>query len=282
MGCGDLTRGSAYNCDAPLYGGTAARLFVINKGDITGVTESATTPGLIEAITFKTGKVANIFTGFKNSVLPSLEKVSAPSGQALWKHITNFFVYENTQVWKNQLAKLGNGKFITVYQNSKEDVNAFEIQGLGCGLELQDGAVNNKSENQGAYNLILASADTAIEAKPPQTLFTTDYATTLALIEGYAALPTVTVISNIAISTAGSDAETITGTNFHGGTSASAVETVKWVNQATQAKTTQTGVTVASDTSITFNSVALVAGTYKLEVVTSRGTALSVTIVTVS
>lgn len=282
MGCGDLTRGSAYDCENPLYGGTVAREFVINKEDISGYTVSATTPNLVTALTFKTGKVAHVFEGFRNSVLPSLEKVTSPSGQSLWKHITNFFVYENTQLWKNQLAKLGNGKYITIYQNAKQDANAFEIQGLGNGLELQDGAVNSKAENNGAYNLILASGENQMEALPPQTLFATDYATTLALVEGYAAIPTVTNISDLAIGTAGGDAETITGTKFHGGGSASDVQSVKWVNQSSGAKTTQTGVTVASDTSITFTSVALVAGTYKLEVVTSRGTALSVLIVTVS
>jgi hypothetical protein len=282
MGCGDLTRGSQYNCETPLYGGVRERLGVINKNDIASYAVSTATPNLVTGITLKTGKVCNLFEGFRNSVLPSLEMVESPSGQALWKHIVNFFVYENTQLWKNQLQKLGNGKYVTIYQNSSEDDHAFEIQGLGNGLYLQPGAVNNKNENNGAYNLILASKEQQEEAKPPQTFLSTDFAGTLAAFETLCALPTVTNISDLAIGTAGGDAETITGTSFHGGGSASDVVSVKWVNLSTGAKTSQTGITVASNTSITFNSVALTAGTYKLEVTTSRGVAISVLIVTVS
>jgi hypothetical protein len=282
MGCGDLTRGSQYDCETPLYGGVRERVGVINKNDIASYTVSSSTPNLITAITLKTGKVCHLFEGFRNSVLPSLEMVESPSGQALWKHINNFFVYENTQLWKNQLQKLGNGKYVTIYQNSSEDANAFEVQGIGNGLYLQPGAVNNKNENNGAYNLILASKEGQEEAKPPQTYLSTDFAGTLTAFEALCALPTVTNISDLALQVAGGDAETITGTSFHGGGSASDVTSVKWVNQSTGAKTTQTGVTVASNTSITFTSVALVAGTYKLEVTTSRGVALSVLIATAS
>lgn len=282
MGCGDLRRGSAYDCNTPLVGGTRPILYVINKDDITGYTESTTTPNLVTAFTFKTGKVANAFEGFRNSVIPSLEAVEAPSGQTVWKHIVNFFVYENTQLWKNELAKLGNGSYITVFQNSAMNSESFEIQGIDVGLTLPPGVVNSKAENGSAYNLILNSRATQEEPKPPRTLFVTDFATTLALIQGYAAIPTITTISDLALQVAGGDAETITGTGFYGGGSASDVISVKWVNQLTQAKTTQTGVTVASNTSITFTSVALVAGTYKLEIVTSRGTALSTSIGTAS
>lgn len=282
MACGDITKGTQYSCDTPLYGGTRARLGVINKDDIASITYSTATPNLITAITLKSGKVCHLFEGFRNSVLPSLEKATAQSGQGLWKHMTNFFVYENTQIWKNTLERLGNGKYITIYQNLAEDSNSFEVQGIGCGLELQDGAVNNKNENSGAYNLILASNANQLEARPPQTFFNTDFATTLAAFETLCALPTITTISDLALQVAGGDSETITGTGFYGGGSASDVVSVKWVNQTTGAKTTQTSVTVASNTSITFTSVALVAGTYKLEITTSRGVALSTSIGTAS
>lgn len=282
MGCGDLTRGALYNCDDPLYGGVDEELGVINKGDIASIAYSAAIPNLITGITLSTGKVMHLFTGFKNNILPSLEAVDSPNGPTVWKHICNFFAYQNTQIWKNELAKLGKGKFVTVFRNAKHDDNAFEVQGVGKGLELQAGAVNNKTENNGVYNLILASRAGQEEVLPPNTWLTTDYSTTLAAFYTLAAVPTITNISDLAVPAAGGDAETITGTAFHGGGSASDVQSVKWVNLSTGAKTTQTGVTVASNTSITFTSVALTAGTYKLEITTSRGVALSTLIVTAS
>ncbi len=96
-------------------------------------------------------------------------------------------------------------------------------------------------------------------------------------------LPTVTVISDIALQVAGGDSETITGTNFYGSNgSASEVVSVQWINQVSQAATTQTSVTVASNTSLTFTSVALVAGTYKLRVTTTKGVADSSQVATAS
>jgi hypothetical protein len=281
MGCGDITIGSKYDCDKPLVGGTRERIGVINKTDIASVTYSATVPNLVTAITLKSGKVMHLFNGFKNSVLPSLEKLSAPSGQALWKHVVNFFIYENTQEQKNNIAKMGNGKYVTIYQNSDENNNAFEIQGIGTGLRLQDGAVNNKNENQGAYNLILASDAGQEEGRPPSTYLATDFAGTLSAFESLAALPTITGVSPTSAAVLGGTAMTVTGTKYFGGGSSSDVQSVKWVNRSTGAKTSQTGLTV-TDTQITFASVALSAGTYNIEVTTSRGVVTSETVVTVA
>jgi hypothetical protein len=281
--CGELTHGDGgYDCENPLTGGTEPVIGLINKVDVSSITYSAAIPNLITAITLKTGKVMHTFNGYRNSVLPSLEAVENPSGPTRYKHISNFFILKNTQLIKNQIERTGKARVLTVYINSLQDENAFEVQGIRNGLELQAGVINNKAENSGAYNLILASRAGQEEPKLPQTWLSTDYAGTLTAFNTLAAIPTVTVISDVTIAAAGGDAETITGTAFHGGGSAPDVSLVKWVNQASGAKTTQTGVTVASNTSITFTSVALAAGTYKLEVTTSRGVALSVTIVTVA
>jgi hypothetical protein len=281
LGCGDINIGSAYDCTTPLQGGTRSRLIVINKDDVASVAYGST-PGLITGITLKSGKTAYVFEGFRNSVVPSFEKISSPSGQALFKHIVNFFVYENTQTQKNNLEKMANGKFVTIFQNSKQDENSFEVQGLGNGLEMADGAINKKNENNGAYNIVLNTGEGQGEAKMPQTFYNTDFSTSLAAIEALLSLPSIINLSDIAYPAAGGDAVVVTGTNFHGGGVASDVSSVKWVNQSTSAETTQTSVTVASDTSLSFSTVALTAGTYKLKVTTSKGIALSVVNVVVS
>lgn len=273
--------GSAFDCANPLQGGTLPRIVLFNKADILSTT-AGTTPGLITAITLSSGASGYAFEGFRNSNTPTVEKKSATSGQALYKHQLNFFVYENTQLAKNNIEKMGNGSFVAMIINAKPDAQSFELLGLGNGLFMADGVINNKVENNGAYNIIMASLDTLGEAKLPQTLFVTDYATTLALVNGYLFLPTVTVISDLTISTAGGDAETITGTNFYGSGSSPDVTSVSWVNQSTLLETTQTSITVASNTSLTFSTVALAAGSYKLRVKTSKGTADSSTTVVAS
>ena len=148
---------------------------------------------------------------------------------------------------------------------------------------MADGVVNNKNEVNGAYHLIMNSAENQSERKLPQTFYNgTSYVSTLALVEALLYLPTITNINDLALPAAGGDALIITGTNFHGSGSTPDVSNVAWVNQGTQAVTNQTSVTVTSNTQLNFNSVALVAGVYKLRVTTSKGIAFSIANVTVT
>lgn len=282
-GCGEITLGSAYNCDDPLQGSTKPRVIIFNKDDIAGYTIGAT-PGLITAITLKSGKSGYAFEGFKNSNTPSSEKLSSASGQPLFKHIVDFFIYENSQIQKNNIEKLAAGKFVIIIQNAKENADAFEVFGIGNGVELADGVVNNKNENNGAYHLIMNTAENQGEAKLPQTFFITSYAASLAAIEALLFLPTITNLSNLNLVAAGGGTEIVTGTGFHGSGSTPDVSNISWVNQGTQAVTNQPGFTVNSATQITMtaNVVALVAGTYKLRITTSKGVAFSVANVTVT
>jgi len=243
----------------------------MNYDDLLSVTTSTSTPNLLTALTFATNTVSYLFEGYKQDVKPTQEVIAPSNGQNQFKHNLNFLVYEISQLQKNNLQRLAKGRFIAIVENKGKDANAFEVYGLNSGLELVPGVVRDPLANGGGYLISLATMENEFEPLLPQTLFDTDYATTKALVEEYAGLPTVTTISDLALQVAGGDSETITGTNFYGNTGASAVLSVEWVNQTTGAKTTQTGVTVASDTSITFTSVALVAGAYRLRVTTTRG-----------
>jgi hypothetical protein len=217
-----------------------------------------------------------MFKGFKQDVKPSQEIIAPSNGQNQFKHAVGFLIYDITQTQKNNIQRLARGRVYAIIESKGKTTSAFEVFGLGSGLEIVPGVARDTYANGGGYIIQLATPDGEFEPLLPQTLFSTDYATTLALVEEYAGLPTVTTISDLALQVAGGDSETITGTNFYGNGASSAVESVKWVNQSTQAETTQTGITVASDTSITFTSVALAAGAYKLRVKTTRGYADSV------
>jgi hypothetical protein len=94
-------------------------------------------------------------------------------------------------------------------------------------------------------------------------------------------LPTITDVTPASAAALGGTAMTVTGTNFFSGGASSGVQSVKWVNSSTGAKTDQTGLNV-TDVQITFSSVALTAGTYNIEVTTSRGVVTSTQIVTVA
>lgn len=277
MSCGTIGTGSRPDCDNPLKSGTQPRLFLMNFDDLL-TTTAGTTPNLLTALTFATNTVSYLFEGYKQDVKPTQEVINPGNGQNQFKHNLNFLIYEITQVQKNNIQRLAKGNVIAIVENKGKNADSFEVYGLNSGLEIVPGVVRDPLANGGGYIISLATAEGEFEPLLPQTLFTTDYATTKALVEEYAGLPTVTVISDLALQVAGGDAETITGTNFYGNGASSAVTLVQWVNQATGAKTTQTGITVVSDTSITFTSVALTAGSYRLRVTTTRGYADSVEI----
>lgn len=273
MSCGLITLGSRPDCDDPLKSGTRPRLFLINYDDVISVTESTSTPNLITAITFAANKVAYVFENFKQDVKPVQSTIAPANGSNQNKHAVSFLVYETGQLQKNNIQEIQKGRFMAIVENKGKTANSFELYGLGTGMEIVPGDNRDGQANGGGYIIPLATPDGEFEPMLPQTIFSTDYATTLALVEEYAGLPTVTAISDLALQVAGGDSETITGTNFFGNGASSVVTRVKWVNQATLTETNQAAYTVVSDTSITLTSVALAAGSYRLRVYTSRGVA---------
>lgn len=273
MSCGTITKGASASCTSPLKSGTKPRLLLANYDDVLSVTESASTPDLITAITMATNTVFYVFEGYKQDVKPTQEVIDSGSGQNLFSHKVSFVVYDISQTQKTNLQRMAKGRFVAVLENKGKGSDSFEVYGLGSGMELVPGLVRDPLANGGGYLINLSTADGEFEPKLPQTYFDTDYATTLADMNELAALPTVTTISDLALQVAGGDSETITGTNFYGNGASSVVTSVQWINQATLAATTQTSVTVASDTSITFTSVALTAGAYRLRVNTAFGSA---------
>lgn len=281
-GCNEISIGYAHDCNDPFQGGIGgdSRLILINKGDLASYTESGSTDGLITALTLKSNKSAYAFEGIRDSLKPSHDMVESASKQPMYKHRAQWFLFAYSQTQKNNIEKMMRGRFIAIYQNAKQDANAFEILGLNVGLQATPQKIRDLAENGGAYNLLLESPEAEPETKLPQTFFDTDFATSLAAINALLDLPSINNVSPVGASTSGSTAMTIQGANFFGGTGA-ADATVKWVKVSDSSETSQGSLTV-SDTQITFSSVALSAADYKLKVTTSKGSVVSTGIVTVS
>ncbi len=279
MGCGSITRSEVLNCAAPLVGGIATatgnqnRLILWNWDEVS-FTESASTPNLYTALTMASGMSGYQFQGYKISLHPSLDLVAGANGQTLVKDRIAFVVFSNSQLTKNTIQNLMAGRYIAAYENNGKNSDSWEIMGVGVGLEVKPQKIRDLQENGAAYMLLLETPEAEMEVKLPNTFFITSYAATTTALLTTLFLPTVTNISDLALQSAGGDAETITGTNFWGSIGlASEVVSVQWVNQTTGALTTQTGVTVVSNVSMTFTSVAQAAGTYKLRVTTTKGVA---------
>jgi len=283
MGCGSISRSEVANCATPIVGGIGggSRLILYNFDEVS-FTESGTTPNLFTAITLASGASGYQFQGYKLSLKPSLDVVAGASGQGLLKHTIAFVVFSNTQLTKNNIQNLLQGRYVALYENNGKNTESFELMGVNVGLEIKPQKIRDLQVDGAAYTLLLQTPDAELETKLPQTFLSSTYSASLTAINATLFLPTVTNLSTLALSAAGGTSVTVTGTNFYGSIGlASEVASVQWQNTITKALTTQT-VTVASNTSITLTSVALTAGTYQLIVTTTKGVATSTQIAVAS
>lgn len=270
---GDLFQSEQVDITNMPQGGIGAdsRLILIQRKDITGITDSSSTQDIIEAITLAAAKVAHVFEGFRQSLKPKYRSIPGPAGNTMYVHELDYFVYGYAQTSKNNVQAKGNGRYVAIYQNAKQDEHAFEVMGIDVGLQLLE-FDRAPGENAGSMRIKLATPEAEPEARMPKTFYDgTSFATTEALILALAKLPTITSFAPLAVAAAGGTAITITGTNYFGGGPNNAVVSVDWINQDTGAVVSQTFTTV-SDTSITLNSAAMAAGLYKVKIRTLRGT----------
>jgi hypothetical protein len=277
MGCGDLINSSILTCENILQGGVGgdSRLVLIQKKDIDAYVADGNDQ--VTAITLAANKSGYSFDGIQQSLKPRFEIVKSGSGQTLYKHIAEFFYFEYNQIAKNNLRQMGNGRYVAIYENSKQDIHSFEILGLDAGLQVMEGG-RNVQENGGAMRIVLSSAENEFEVKPPRTLGGASYAAIRTLVDGLLFLPTIGA-SGLSVTTgvaAGGTALTITGTNYFGGGSNQAVTSVDMVNQATGAVVNKAAFTVTATTVVmTGGTPAAAAGVYKVRITTTKGIVLS-------
>ncbi len=270
MSCGSLLTSLQLDCTNIIQGGVGgdSRLVLIRKKDITATTLD--TLGRVTAFTLAAGTTAYSFDGIKQSLKPRYEMVQSPSGQSVYRHQADFFYFDYSQTHKNNIQRMGSGRYVAIFQNAKEDTSAFEVLGLDVGLEMT-AALRAPQENGGAFSITLASPENEFESKLPATFLSTDFAGSLTAINTLLALPTITTFSPSAAAAGGGTAITITGTNFFGGGVNSAVLSVRYINNSTGAEVNQTSFTVASTTSITLSTVAMAAGNYDIQITTTKG-----------
>lgn len=186
--CGGISTGADYDCANPITPGTpSSRLILGNLNDIALVVYGTPT-SLIEDITMKTTKQCYEFQGVRQSLAPSYELIPGTLSVG-YNHIVNFLAFDLNQLAKDNYEKLALGKTFAVIENKNAPGNGdsvFEVYGLNVGLEASAIVRTiNDAESGGAFNITLNTPEAeGKEPKMPQSWFDTDYATTLALVEG--------------------------------------------------------------------------------------------------
>ena len=186
--CDALTAGILYDCLNPPVGGVNDRLILVNFSAIDGnVTRNVSNPNVIEAITLPGGAVGYVFEGLNSSNEPRAALVKGRYVNG-YDHEVRFKVFSNSIAAKVQLTKLDGALVVAIVQNNHKGAAgeaAFEIYGLETGLRLQElERILADAELQGAYNLLIRNDEISKPSTLPQTIFITDFAATLAVVNG--------------------------------------------------------------------------------------------------
>lgn len=278
MAAGDLLQSSVLDPANVLQGGVGgdSRLVLINKNDLATYTQAGINP--ITALTLAANKSAFSFDGIRQSLKPKFERVAAESGQSVFKHTVEFIYFDYSQTAKTNASRMSQGRYIAIYENAKMDANTIEVMGIDVGLEVAE-LTRAPQELGGGMKIILSSPENENESKPPQTLDggTGIYATNRALVDALLFLPTIGA-SGLSITTfvgATPTALTVTGTNFFGGGTNSAVLKMELINNATGAVVPWTVSLTVTSTTVAGNTPVAAAGNYKVKITTTKGSVIS-------
>ena len=187
--CGVISSGAVYDCDNPITPGLNSRVWLANHNDISSLTFNVSNKRLVEAIVFKTGGALYPYEGTRQSANATSEFVPQTLSSG-FKHILDIRVFSIDSLQKLQLEKMCLGKIVGVVEHPNTVGNGdavFEIFGAGVGLEVETlTRISRDPEGQGSYQVVLGTSDNeGQESTLPLSFLLTDYATSLALLEGY-------------------------------------------------------------------------------------------------
>lgn len=185
--CAAISANMLIDCLNPLIGGVKDRLILLNRLDVASLTRNSTNQQILEAVTKASGKVGYLYEGQKSSIDVKTALV-AKKYSVGFSHDITFRVFSNDANTKKQIEALARGEVVAFLENNFRGVagnSSFEMYGWGIGLVVS-ALESNKSDadTQGAYVITLTAPPDKMEPHLPETLFITDYATSLAVFNG--------------------------------------------------------------------------------------------------
>lgn len=180
---GSLTADIIFDCANAPVAGIEQNVVLINKDDIdiAATTISPTNRVLVTNLQLKPGKTGYKFQGVKQSNGKAWELVKKENAPDKFKHTFSGVIFNPGAENKQQADQLSKGaKYVAVIEQvwkGEDSAEAFEVLGLGSGLELST-MTNSSRENDNMIVFELASADGYEEVTMPKTLLDGDYAAT--------------------------------------------------------------------------------------------------------
>jgi len=189
--CGGINMGSTYDCSTPIVGGNNQNLILIDQEIFNRATivYDGSTDNLITGITLtQIGDVGYKYEGIRKSLNPQSAFVPSDVSNG-YDHQVDFLIFDVSQLQKNNIEKMAFGRQVAILENTNALGNGdsvFEVFGTGLGLEVQAGAmrITGDTDTNGAYTISLKTSDLGgKEQHLPNSLWSTDYATTKTLVD---------------------------------------------------------------------------------------------------
>ena len=176
----------ATNCATPLQTGTEDRVWIVNYADwrAATITRNVTNSTIIEDIVLT--NPAFYWEGRNNSNKPLFSQIDQ-GGIEMYEHSIDVLLYNLKNVTKKMLKDMKGGRYVVIYENTYKDStgeSAFEVLGETAGLKITTLERDpNSTDTNGAWHVMLTTPKNK-EPNIPSSIFDTDYATTLALVQG--------------------------------------------------------------------------------------------------
>lgn len=181
--CGTITRANTKVCDDLPQKGTRDRMIVFDQEKATFTYD---TDGYITNIVLDSGIVAYQFDGSNNSIKPMAEMIEGTLIDQ-FDHAVDFIGLDVSQEAKTAAEGMRSGQYVAIcenYNRGTDGKKAFEVYGASVGMEMTVLKRDpNSADTEGALEFRLYTR-TNKEKSLQKTLFTSDYATTKALVDG--------------------------------------------------------------------------------------------------
>ena len=187
--CSGIFQSQTISCDDPLVAGVVQRLFVANLEDIATKTYSAVAgeENVITAITMKSGKAFFELAGVNQTISAQTDIVRGTLATS-YKHTVGVSVFEvdNVSVLNVQaMAYKPQVAIVLGVDDSSLGNGAFQMFGVSAGMDVAANTrINGDTDTGAAWVLSLETPESGrTEPTLPELVWSTNYATTLALVE---------------------------------------------------------------------------------------------------
>ena len=195
--CGQLLNDiSAIDCDNPgMAGVDGSKGWIINFDEIDRDLSTVSDEGVISSLVLTAGSYARVITTDPDGIDPMWAYVPGAYRRDQVEQKVAVKIFDPSPTNKQRIVDISKGKYVVVLERLfiKNNPTAPEVKGdtvyeawgwdTGLVIGSETASDYNDADTGGGINLQLTTSDRRKEVRPPYSIFDTDLATTVAMLE---------------------------------------------------------------------------------------------------